>query len=71
VKEFMVGYEMLAKAQGDLTAKQAAKLLRALPEIHYKETSRLRSDYRPDVNGPGDTAAPHQSGQPCERGVAP
>jgi UDPglucose--hexose-1-phosphate uridylyltransferase len=36
VKKFMVGYEMLAEAQRDLTAEQAAKRLRALPELHYK-----------------------------------
>jgi UDPglucose--hexose-1-phosphate uridylyltransferase len=37
VKKFMVGYEMLAEAQRDLTAEQAAERLRALPEAHYKE----------------------------------
>jgi UDPglucose--hexose-1-phosphate uridylyltransferase len=36
VKKFMVGYEMLAEAQRDLTAEQAAERLRALPELHYK-----------------------------------
>ena len=36
VKKFMVGYEMLAEAQRDLTAEQAAERLRALPEKHYK-----------------------------------
>jgi UDPglucose--hexose-1-phosphate uridylyltransferase len=36
VKKFMVGYEMLAEAQRDLTAEQAAERLRALPEIHYR-----------------------------------
>jgi len=36
VKKFMVGYEMLAEAQRDLTAEQAAEQLRALPEVHYK-----------------------------------
>jgi UDPglucose--hexose-1-phosphate uridylyltransferase len=36
VKKFMVGYEMLAEAQRDLTAEQAAEWLRALPEVHYK-----------------------------------
>lgn len=38
VKKFMVGYEMLAEAQRDLTAEQAAERLRALPETHYKQT---------------------------------
>jgi UDPglucose--hexose-1-phosphate uridylyltransferase len=37
VKKFMVGYEMLAEAQRDLTAEQAAQRLRVLPEVHYKE----------------------------------
>jgi UDPglucose--hexose-1-phosphate uridylyltransferase len=37
VKKFMVGYEMLAEAQRDLTAEQAAGRLRALPEVHYKQ----------------------------------
>jgi len=37
VKKFMVGYEMLAEAQRDLTAEQAAARLRSLPEVHYME----------------------------------
>ena len=36
VKKFMVGYEMMAEAQRDLTAEQAAERLRNLPDIHYK-----------------------------------
>ena len=35
VKKFMVGYEMLAEPQRDLTAEQAAQRLRALPDVHY------------------------------------
>ena len=35
VKKFMVGYEMLAEAQRDLTAEQAASRLRELPEQHF------------------------------------
>ena len=35
VKKFMVGYEMLAEAQRDITAEQAASRLRALSETHY------------------------------------
>jgi UDPglucose--hexose-1-phosphate uridylyltransferase len=35
VKKFMVGYEMLAEAQRDLTAEQAADRLRSLPGAHY------------------------------------
>lgn len=37
VRKFMVGYEMLAEAQRDLTPEQAAARLRALPSRHYKE----------------------------------
>jgi UDPglucose--hexose-1-phosphate uridylyltransferase len=37
VKKFMVGYEMLAEAQRDLTAEQAAERLRSLSDIHYKQ----------------------------------
>lgn len=36
VRKFMVGYEMMAEAQRDLTAEQAAQRLRDLPDIHYK-----------------------------------
>jgi UDPglucose--hexose-1-phosphate uridylyltransferase len=35
VKKFMVGYEMLAEAQRDLTPEQAANRLREQSEIHY------------------------------------
>ncbi|KAK2501179.1 hypothetical protein MC885_003386 [Smutsia gigantea] len=35
VRKFMVGYEMLAQAQRDLTPEQAAERLRALSEVHY------------------------------------
>ncbi len=37
VKKFMVGYEMMAESQRDLTPEQAAERLRALSETHYKE----------------------------------
>jgi UDPglucose--hexose-1-phosphate uridylyltransferase len=36
VKKFMVGYEMLAEAQRDLTPEGAAERLREVSEIHYK-----------------------------------
>ena len=36
VKKFMVGYEMLAEAQRDITAEAAAARLRECPDIHYK-----------------------------------
>lgn len=35
IKKFMVGYEMFANPQRDITAEQAAKVLRELPEHHY------------------------------------
>ena len=38
VRKFMVGYEMLAESQRDLTPEQAAERLRALSDIHYNET---------------------------------
>ncbi len=37
VRKFMVGYEMLAETQRDLTPEQAAERLRAVSDIHYKE----------------------------------
>jgi UDPglucose--hexose-1-phosphate uridylyltransferase len=38
VRKFMVGFEMLAEAQRDLTPEQAAARLRAVPDIHYLHT---------------------------------
>ncbi|WP_330924913.1 galactose-1-phosphate uridylyltransferase [Candidatus Sororendozoicomonas aggregata] len=35
VRKFMVGFEMLAETQRDLTAEQAAERLRGLPVTHY------------------------------------
>ena len=37
VRKFMVGYEMLAEAQRDLTPEQAAERLRAVSPIHFNE----------------------------------
>jgi UDPglucose--hexose-1-phosphate uridylyltransferase len=37
VRKFMVGYEMLAEAQRDLTAEQAVARLRQLSDVHYKQ----------------------------------
>jgi UDPglucose--hexose-1-phosphate uridylyltransferase len=39
VKKFMVGYEMLAEPQRDLTPEEAAARLRSLSEIHYSTGS--------------------------------
>jgi UDPglucose--hexose-1-phosphate uridylyltransferase len=36
IKKYMVGYELLAEAQRDLTAEQAAARLRDLPDTHYR-----------------------------------
>ena len=36
VKKFMVGYEMLAEPQRDITPEQSAAILRGLPNVHYK-----------------------------------
>jgi UDPglucose--hexose-1-phosphate uridylyltransferase len=36
VRKFMVGYEMLAMPQRDLTAETAAARLRAVPDVHYR-----------------------------------
>jgi len=38
VKKFMVGYEMMAEAQRDLTAEQASDRLRSVSAVHYKES---------------------------------
>jgi len=37
VKKFMVGYEMLAEPQRDITAEQAAERLRGSGDIHFKQ----------------------------------
>jgi len=37
VRKFMVGYEMLAQPQRDLTAEAAAARLRELSDVHYKD----------------------------------
>lgn len=39
VKKFMVGYEMFASPQRDITAEQAADKLRSLEDKHYKSLS--------------------------------
>jgi UDPglucose--hexose-1-phosphate uridylyltransferase len=35
VRKFMVGYELLAAPQRDITAETGAERLRSLPDIHY------------------------------------
>lgn len=39
VRKFMVGYEMLAEPQRDITAEQAAQRLREVGTVHYKESN--------------------------------
>ena len=39
VRKFMVGYEMLAMPQRDITAEAAAERLRSLSDIHYNHAS--------------------------------
>jgi UDPglucose--hexose-1-phosphate uridylyltransferase len=36
VRKFMVGYELLAEAQRDITPEEAAERLRAVPAVHYR-----------------------------------
>ena len=44
VKKFMVGYEMLANVQRDLTPEQAAQRLASLPDVHYKSQKGIQED---------------------------
>jgi UDPglucose--hexose-1-phosphate uridylyltransferase len=37
VKKFMVGYEMFATPQRDISAEEAAKRLKSCSEIHYSK----------------------------------
>lgn len=39
VRKFMVGYEMMAESQRDLTAEQAATRLKSVSSVHYKTAS--------------------------------
>lgn len=39
IRKFMVGYEMLAGGQRDLTPEQAADQLNRVSDLHYRETS--------------------------------
>lgn len=43
VKKFMVGYEMLAEPQRDLTPEAAAARLREVSEVHYRERQEANS----------------------------
>ncbi len=37
IRKFMVGYELLAEAQRDISAEKAAETLRNLSEVHYRQ----------------------------------
>jgi UDPglucose--hexose-1-phosphate uridylyltransferase len=41
VKKFMVGYEMLANPQRDITSETAAEKLRAVSDIHFSEQKNI------------------------------
>ena len=49
IKKFMVGYEMLAESQRDMTPEQAAALLRAQPDVHYKNANNTTTAGTRDV----------------------
>lgn len=44
VRKFMVGFEMLAEAQRDLTPEQAAARLREQSDVHYLHSTAARDD---------------------------
>jgi len=44
VKKFMVGYEMLAEPQRDLTPEQAARRLQEVSTMHYRQLQTEESD---------------------------
>ncbi|GAP14494.1 UTP-hexose-1-phosphate uridylyltransferase [Longilinea arvoryzae] len=39
IRKFMVGYEMLAMPQRDITPETSAERLRSLPDVHYQQTA--------------------------------
>jgi UDPglucose--hexose-1-phosphate uridylyltransferase len=42
IKKFMVGYEMLAEPQRDITPEASAALLRDMPMVHYKSARGIQ-----------------------------
>jgi len=44
IKKYMVGYEMLAEPQRDVTPEASAKILRELPLSHYKKQKQSSKD---------------------------
>ena len=51
----MVGYEMFAMPQRDITAEMAADTLRGLPDVHYSKGLRLQ--VYPDLQGMSEERA--------------
>ena len=45
VKKFMVGYEMFANPQRDITTEQAAQRLRDCATIHYSQTTKHKQNH--------------------------
>lgn len=48
IKKHMVGYELLAQAQRDLTPEQAAEKLRSLSNSHFKYPETSLTSYEID-----------------------
>ncbi|WP_133274151.1 UDP-glucose--hexose-1-phosphate uridylyltransferase [Hymenobacter radiodurans] len=46
VRKFMVGYELLANPQRDVTAEFAAERLRSLPAVHYKQLASSETEVK-------------------------
>jgi UDPglucose--hexose-1-phosphate uridylyltransferase len=44
IKKFLVGYELLAEPQRDITPELSARVLKELPVIHYKGSEKLRNE---------------------------
>lgn len=50
VRKFLVGFELMAEAQRDLTPEQAAGRLRVLSEVHYLDTIEQEANARAGGN---------------------
>ena len=44
MRKFMVGYELLANPQRDITPEQAAERLRGVSDVHYRTKSDQAAD---------------------------
>ncbi|MGS5087789.1 UDP-glucose--hexose-1-phosphate uridylyltransferase [Hydrogenophaga sp. A37] len=64
VRKFMVGYEMLAEAQRDLTPEQAAQRLRSVSPVHYREAvAPVTTSLHQKVNDAFQRHTGHQASQ--------